>query len=327
MLNAVRSAGPLLLGIALIMMGNGLQSTLLGVRASSVGFGSFVTGLVMTSYYVGFLVGALVVPRLVQRVGHIRVFTALASVASAAVLAHFVLLDPVAWAAQLEELQPKLRAALEENRDFETPGEVSIPLALTILLAEGGDPDGVAQLAEMTGLSDDLDPEGKYRLYAAFALGKVGSGLAGPERTTASRALVRLLNESPDLGIRVIAAAGLQRLPTEEGRAALVEALRDPALELRGSAALSLGELGDPSGVPVLREMVQVAAYDSERGVSAQKWSLPDRVSESRCKALLALSKLNQAPGPEELRQMADEDPDVNVRETALRLLAEDSGG
>ena len=70
------------------MVGDGVQTTLLGVRASLEGFPTAVTGLIMSTFYLGFLAGALFAPRVVERVGHIRVFGALASMASAAVLIH-----------------------------------------------------------------------------------------------------------------------------------------------------------------------------------------------------------------------------------------------
>ena len=97
MLAAISSAWALLLGIALIMLGNGLQGTLLPVRATLEGFGTGVTGLVMTGYFAGFLAGSGIVPRLLANVGHIRVFAALASLASTAALVHTVFVTPLAW--------------------------------------------------------------------------------------------------------------------------------------------------------------------------------------------------------------------------------------
>lgn len=99
MVSAIGSVWALLLGIALMMLGNGLQGTLLGVRATLEGFPTGVTGLVMTGYYLGFLAGSVLAPRIVQRVGHIRVFAALASIASASVLMHAILVDPWSWGA------------------------------------------------------------------------------------------------------------------------------------------------------------------------------------------------------------------------------------
>ncbi|MEM7404231.1 MAG: MFS transporter [Pseudomonadota bacterium] len=97
MFPAIASTWALLLGVALIMFGNGLQGTLLGVRASVEEFDTTATGLVMTCYFVGFLAGSVVTSRIVRRVGHVRVFAALASVASAAVLVHALYVTPVSW--------------------------------------------------------------------------------------------------------------------------------------------------------------------------------------------------------------------------------------
>ena len=88
---------PLFFGLGMMMIGNGLQGTLLGVRASIENFSVFTTGLIMSSYYFGFLVGSLQVPKLIANVGHIRVFAALASIASTTVLLHGVFVAPVIW--------------------------------------------------------------------------------------------------------------------------------------------------------------------------------------------------------------------------------------
>jgi MFS family permease len=88
----------LFLGLALLMLGNGLQGTLLSLRASLSGFEIRVTGAVMACYYVGFLLGSWITPRLIRNVGHIRVFAALASVVSFAPLAHSVFVQPLSWA-------------------------------------------------------------------------------------------------------------------------------------------------------------------------------------------------------------------------------------
>ncbi len=97
MFAAIRSAWALLLGLAFLMLGNGLQGTLLGVRASLEGFSTQTTGFVMTGYYVGFLLGSIMGPKFVKNVGHIRVFAALASILSAAMLMHAIFVEPVTW--------------------------------------------------------------------------------------------------------------------------------------------------------------------------------------------------------------------------------------
>ena len=93
----LRDATPLLLGIACLMAGNGLSSTLLGTRASLEGFRPSVIGVVLAGFYAGFAIGSLVAPSTIARVGHIRVFAGLASLGSAAILIHVIQPDPVSW--------------------------------------------------------------------------------------------------------------------------------------------------------------------------------------------------------------------------------------
>jgi len=93
----IRSTWALLLGVAFMMLGVGLQSTLLGLRATLEGFPTVVTGIIMSAYYAGFVGGSLLTPLMVNRVGHVRVFAALASLASVAVLVHGVVLVPWVW--------------------------------------------------------------------------------------------------------------------------------------------------------------------------------------------------------------------------------------
>jgi len=97
--NSIFGTWPLLLGLGVLMLGAGLLSSLLGLRATIEGFPTAVTGAVMSCYYVGFLAGTVAAPRLVQSVGHVRVFAALAAVASAASLVYPIWVHPLPWAA------------------------------------------------------------------------------------------------------------------------------------------------------------------------------------------------------------------------------------
>ncbi len=81
------------------MLGDGLQGTLLAVRADQEGFTTTITGLVMSSFYIGFLLGSMMTPKITTRVGHIRVFAALAALASAAILIHAVFVQVPVWIA------------------------------------------------------------------------------------------------------------------------------------------------------------------------------------------------------------------------------------
>jgi MFS family permease len=88
---------PLLLGMGVLMLGAGLQGTLLGVRATLEGFPTPIIGAVMSCYYVGYLMGTRAAPMMLLRVGHIRVFAALAAIASVTILVQGVLVNPLAW--------------------------------------------------------------------------------------------------------------------------------------------------------------------------------------------------------------------------------------
>jgi MFS family permease len=85
--------------MGVLMLGAGLQSTLLGLRATLDGFPTLVTGVVMSCYYVGYVVGTIVAPPLLRQLGHIRVFAALAAVASVAILIQGGFVNPWTWSA------------------------------------------------------------------------------------------------------------------------------------------------------------------------------------------------------------------------------------
>ena len=87
----------LFFGFAIISLAHGLQGTLIGVRAVVEGFSFISTGFVVAGYYVGYLTGSIVIPIFLMRVGHIRVFAALASLASIAILLHSVFIEPYIW--------------------------------------------------------------------------------------------------------------------------------------------------------------------------------------------------------------------------------------
>ncbi len=91
------AAAALLVGFGILMVGNGLGGIVVGVRAELEGFNGTVTGLVMAAYFAGFLLGSRLSARLMGQVGHIRVFSALASIASTAALLHAVAIEPVVW--------------------------------------------------------------------------------------------------------------------------------------------------------------------------------------------------------------------------------------
>ena len=92
-------AWPFFAGAALIMVAHGLQGTLIPLRAAHEDFPTAATGVVMSGYFVGMLAGSTLSPALVRQVGHVRVFAALASLASVSVLMHALFVEVVFWTA------------------------------------------------------------------------------------------------------------------------------------------------------------------------------------------------------------------------------------
>ena len=99
MLTVLRNTWALLLGLGLLMLGNGMQGTLLGIRGGIEEFTTFQMSLVMSAYFVGFLFGSRLAPDMIRRVGHVRVFAALGSLISAVLILYAAAPDWMAWAA------------------------------------------------------------------------------------------------------------------------------------------------------------------------------------------------------------------------------------
>ena len=97
MLLVMQGSWALLLGMLFLQLGNGLQGTLLSVRGELENFSTFEMSLVMSAYFMGFLGASRLVPELIRRVGHIRVFAALASFISAVLILYPLLVNPWVW--------------------------------------------------------------------------------------------------------------------------------------------------------------------------------------------------------------------------------------
>ena len=87
----------LLLSYGLLLLANGLFSTLLGVRTQVEGFSATLVGFIVAAYFSGLLLGGLFAARVVTRVGHIRAFAAFASLMSVSALLIPIFVTPLAW--------------------------------------------------------------------------------------------------------------------------------------------------------------------------------------------------------------------------------------
>ncbi|GGY42372.1 MFS transporter [Parvularcula lutaonensis] len=121
----------LLFAAALLFGSNGMHSTLLGVRGTLEGFPATAIALFLTAYYVGFIAGCRRAPKIIRDVGHIRAFTAFASIASAAAVSHALLVESWFWIATrvvtgfcFAGLQMILESWLNERATNENRGQV-----------------------------------------------------------------------------------------------------------------------------------------------------------------------------------------------------------
>lgn len=94
---ALLAVSALLFSAALLLMGSGLQGTLVPIRGNLEEFAGLELGLLGTGYFVGFTAGCIFGPALLNRAGHIRAFMAMASIASVTVLIHGIVIEPLIW--------------------------------------------------------------------------------------------------------------------------------------------------------------------------------------------------------------------------------------
>jgi MFS family permease len=97
MIRVFATSWALFIGMFMLMIGNGLQGTLLGLRGEAEGFSTIEISIVMSAYFLGFLFSSKATPVLIQRVGHVRVFAAFGSMVSAVLILYPVLTEPWAW--------------------------------------------------------------------------------------------------------------------------------------------------------------------------------------------------------------------------------------
>ncbi|WP_366554758.1 MFS transporter [Aquibaculum sediminis] len=136
----------LLVSVALLLLGNGLLGTLLPVRAQLEAFSTPVIGLLGSLYFFGFGFGCVLGPHLIQRVGHIRTFAALAALVVAVPLVHALFPLPYAWAALrivaglcLAGLYTVIESWLNQSVDNASRGTVlSVYIVVNLCAMTGG---------------------------------------------------------------------------------------------------------------------------------------------------------------------------------------------
>lgn len=86
-----------LLSLVIVMLGNGFFTTFTSLRFSIEGYPNFVVGVLGGAYYLGMMLGALYVERLISRIGHIRSFALMASINSVIIVVQSFYIDPYSW--------------------------------------------------------------------------------------------------------------------------------------------------------------------------------------------------------------------------------------
>ncbi len=89
----------LFFSLFLLLLGGGLQGSLVSIRGTDEGFSTIILSIISTGYYVGYFSGSLIVPLWLKRVGYIRVFAALVAVASVAAIIYPMIIDKGIWLA------------------------------------------------------------------------------------------------------------------------------------------------------------------------------------------------------------------------------------
>lgn len=198
--------------MGVLMLGAGLQGTLLGVRATLEGFPTPIIGAVMSCYYIGYLMGTRAAPVMLQRIGHIRVFAALAAVASVTILMQGVFVNPLAWGVMrlisglcFAGIYVVAESWLNDRASRDNRGRL---LAIYMAVLYGG--LGLAQFLLL--LSNPRSPLPFMLIAALISLAMVPIVLSAqkmPERTVPRAVRYRELYRNSPLGVVAVTVSGL----------------------------------------------------------------------------------------------------------------------
>ena len=210
-------------------------------------------------------------------------------------LSKILLADP-------DALESEPGAEAEVRRLFTATEDLAMKRYLALILAYTRDPEAVPLL--LGGL-EETDSE--TRIYTLWALGTIGD-------PRAREGLAAALTD-PDAGIRKTAAFALGEMGDAGAAPALEPLLNDPVADVRWNAALALARLGSDAGVAVLEQML-------DRRLTSQVPDItPQQQEEAMVSAVRALARLRGSAARPLLERLAEEDPNLKVRQSALDAL------
>ncbi len=201
MFGVLRTTWPLFLGLMFLMLGNGLQGTLLGIRGNIEGFTTSEMSVVMAAYFVGFLFASKLAPEMIRRVGHVRVFAALGSFISAVLILFPTMTEPWAWVILRAILgfsfcgvYITVESWLNDSSTNETRGR-AMSLYLIVQMAGIVAAQGILNLGDPAGFILFIVPS--VLVSIAFAPILLTASPAPAFSTTKSMKLVTLYRTSP----------------------------------------------------------------------------------------------------------------------------------
>ena len=108
--------GTLIMATSLIQLANGFFGTFISLRVAIEDFGPTMSGLVLSSYFAGFTLGALRCERIIERVGHIRAYAAFAGMVVAATALLPLRVGPLPWLTYARPSASVARDSLSQPR-------------------------------------------------------------------------------------------------------------------------------------------------------------------------------------------------------------------
>lgn len=202
----------LLAGASLLVLGTGLLFPAIGAQAGAAQFPALVTGLIMSGYFAGFITGTYACPAVIRRVGHIRAFAAMASVASTMPLLHALWLHPLYWGVLrfitglcLVGLYMVVESWLNVVAQSHQRGKV-----FAIYMAVGGTSMALGQMLILVGDSLGFVPFALASILFSFALLPITlTPVSEPPPTEAPRLGLRALFGISPIGVVGAVVSGL----------------------------------------------------------------------------------------------------------------------
>ncbi len=208
--------------------------------------------------------------------------------------------DPDEFLAQHPDAVVDLVQVFEESQTQDPKARRYLALVLGLLGSEQAVP------ALLGGL-DDRDPETVKNCL--WALGRLGADAA------VGRAIELTAHE--ESSVRLMAVYVLGAFDDPQARELLVAALNDPDELVQWNAAFALARTGQPSARPVLQRLLDKTYVDRFTEITGENRS------RYRVAAVTLLARMDDVAGEDWLQELSDGDPDLRVRNAALRALQE----